>query len=520
MHSSRIFCVHRPWKSALLGLLLCFAMLAGVRSIEAADKKPNVIFILIDDMRYDAMGFMGHPFLKTPEIDKMAANGANFTNAFVTTSLCSPSRASILTGQYMHNHGVVDNNDTDLTETIFFPQYLQKAGYKTAFFGKWHMGGGTDAPRPGFDKWVSFRGQGHYYPPEHYPGNGKWVMNVDGKQVPQKGYITDELTDYAIDWLDTLDHKKPFFMYLSHKAVHARFEPAERHKDLYSDVKIVPPASQANTEENYAGKPMWVKNQRNSWHGVDFPYHSSLDIKEYYRDYCRCMNGVDDSIGRVRKYLADHDLADNTVIMLMGDNGFLFGEHGLIDKRNAYEESMRVPLVIEAPGILPANTTLKPVVANIDTGPTILDLAGIETPEQMDGRSFLGVASGRTDAKDWRKHLLYEYYWEWNFPQTPTMFALRGDRYKFIQYHGIWDTDELYDLENDPHEMHNLINDPSMQSTVRQMRTAINQELKERGAMRVPFGAKRGTGANLRRKEGSPTAEFPENVMRENDAKN
>ncbi|PQO25721.1 acetylglucosamine-6-sulfatase [Blastopirellula marina] len=476
--------------------------------------KPNVVFILIDDMRYDAMGFTGHPFLKTPEIDAMAARGANFTNAFVTTSLCSPSRASILTGQYMHNHGVVDNNDTDMSQTIFFPQYLQKAGYKTGFFGKWHMGGGTDAPRPGFDQWVSFRGQGHYMPP-----GPKWTLNVNGKSVPQKGYITDELTDYAIDWLESLDKDQPFFLYLSHKAVHAQFVPAERHKDLYADVEIKLPASEANTDENYEGKPMWVKNQRNSWHGVDFPYHSSLDIKEYYRDYCRCMNAVDDSVGRVHKYLKDNDLADNTVVMLMGDNGFLFGEHGLIDKRNAYEESMRVPLVVEAPGILAPGSTVDAVVANIDIGPTILELAGIETPKQMDGMSFLRIASGKMDAKDWRKHLLYEYNWEWNFPHTPTMFALRGERYKFIQYHGIWDTDELYDLENDPHEMKNLIHEPGLQSTVRDMRNALNQELKNRGAMQVPFGAKRGPGANLRLEAGPQAAEFPQNVLREKDGK-
>lgn len=508
----------RSW--AVLGLSFLLFGLAGLFPPEAyaqdSRRAPNVVFILIDDMRFDAAACLGHPFLKTPHIDAMAKNGTNFTNAFVTTSLCSPSRASILTGQYMHKHHVVDNNNTDLSNVVFFPEYLQKAGYKTGFFGKWHMGGGTDEPRPGFDQWVSFRGQGHYYPP-----GPKWTLNVNGKSVPQKGYITDELTDYAIDWLDTIDKEKdPFFLYLSHKAVHAQFHPAERHKDLYSDVKIEPPASQANTQENYEGKPMWVKNQRNSWHGVDFPYHSSLDIAEYYRDYCRCINAVDDSVGRVRKYLKDHNLEENTVVMLMGDNGFLFGEHGLIDKRNAYEESMRVPLVVEGPGYFPKDATETAVVANIDIGPTVLDLAGIKTPEQMDGMSFVKVANGDQAAKDWRKNLLYEYYWEWNFPHTPTMFALRGERYKFIQYHGIWDTDELYDLENDPHEMHNLINEPGLQSTVRDMRNALNKELAQRNAMQVPFGAKRGNGANLRRESGSDAAEFPESVIRQRDAKN
>jgi len=497
-------------------LMLCVTTLVE-RCAHGADsaKKPNVVFILIDDMRFDAVSFMGHPFLETPHIDAMAAGGSHFPNAFVTTSLCSPSRASILTGQYVHHHRVVDNNDTDLSGLKFFPEYLQEAGYKTGFFGKWHMGGGTDDPRPGFDRWVSFRGQGHYYSPRP-----AWTLNVDGKRVPQKGYITDELTDYALDWLDTLDHKDPFFVYLSHKAVHARFDPAERHKDKYADIEIETPATQANTAENYEGKPMWVKNQRNSWHGVDFPYHSSLNIKGYYRDYCRCMLAVDDSVGRVRKYLADNNLSEDTVVMLMGDNGFLFGEHGLIDKRNAYEESMRVPLVIEGPSIFTKGATIESVVANIDIGPTILEMAGIDTPEQMDGESFLRVATGKADPKQWRDFLLYEYYWEYNFPHTPTMFALRGDRYKFIQYHGIWDSDELYDLVNDPHETKNLIRDPGMQSTVKSMRTALNKLLAEEQAMQVPFGAKRGAGANLRRESGSEAAQFPPYVKREKDGNN
>lgn len=470
----------------------------------------NVIFILVDDLRYDAAGALGHPFLKTPHIDRLVRSGVNFTNAFVTTSLCSPSRASILTGLYMHNHKVMDNNNPAPPGTIFFPQYLQQAGYATGFFGKWHMGGGSDDPRPGFDRWVSFRGQGHYVAPHE-----RWRLNVDGKPVPQKGYITDELTDYALDWLAQQKGDRPFFAYVSHKAVHAEFRPADRHKDLYADVEIQEPPTQANTPENYRGKPMWVKNQRNSWHGVDFPYHSGLNIKEYYRDYCRSINAVDDSVGRILNFLKERGLEENTVVMFMGDNGFLFGEHGLIDKRNAYEESMRVPLVAQGGGIFSGGTTVDRVVANIDIGPTILALAGLQTPQYMDGRSFLGLLTGDTRPEDWRQHLLYEYYWEWNFPHTPTMFAIRGQQYKFIQYHGIWDTDELYDLQNDPREQHNLIDDPQHQQTVRKMRELLHEELAATGGMQIPLGRKRGPGANLRRASGSQAAEFPAKVMRD-----
>jgi N-acetylglucosamine-6-sulfatase len=497
----------------LAGLVSTSPAAAGELELPGIDgaRPRNVIFILVDDLRDDVFGFRGHPFIQTPHIDALARGGVQFRNAFVTTSLCSPSRASILTGQFMHNHKVVDNNDPVHGYPTFFPQYLQKAGYETAFVGKWHMGHDSDDPRPGFDHWVGFRGQGLYYPPDR-PG---WRLNINGKHVPQKGYITDELTDYAIEWLEKRTGDKPFFLYLSHKAVHAEFYPAPRHKDAYSDVEIPEPATQADTPENYRGKPMWVKNQRNSWHGVDFPYHSGLDIKEYFRDYCRTLNAVDDSVGRVMQFLRSKGLDENTVVMFMGDNGFLFGEHGLIDKRNAYEESMRVPLLAHCPSLFGSGVQVKGMVANIDIAPTVLELAGLKAPAHMDGRSFLDLATGKLDPAQWRKHLLYEYYWEWNFPHTPTTFALRGDRYKFIQYHGLWDTDELYDIQSDPRETVNLIGNPQYRPIVQQMRQALHKELAERGAMQIPFGPKRGDGANLRNAAGSKAADFPAEVLRE-----
>src|SRR5919106_4300506 len=315
----------------------------------------NIVIVLTDDHRYDALGFMNHSFLETPRLDSLAKNGVHFRNAFVTTALCSPSRASILTGQYAHRHRVVDNVNPMPPGTIFFPQYLQQAGYDTAFIGKWHMGGASDAPQPGFHRWVSFRGQGTYLPSK----NG---LNVDGKAVPQRGYITDELTDYALDWLKQRTSDRPFFLYLSHKAVHWDFVPADRHKGRYRDKPFIAPKTMADTPDNYAGKPMWVRNQRNSWHGVDFPYHSALDIAEYYRRYAETLLAVDDSVGRVMALLRERGLLDSTIVMFMGDNGFAFGEHGLIDKRTAYEASMRVPLLISGGG-LPAGTRVEEVVA-------------------------------------------------------------------------------------------------------------------------------------------------------------
>ena len=289
----------------------------------------NIIFILSDDHSYNNMSFMGHEFLETPNMDAMAANGVRMANAMVTTSLCSPSRASILTGQYAFTHGVINNSSPDPEGARFFSEYLQQAGYTTAFIGKWHMGAHTDEPRAGWDHWVSFQGQGRYDP------KGR-RLNINGKHVDRKKYMTDELTDYAIEWLEAQKGSDaPFMLYLSHKAVHSNFEPAKRHRGRYTNVDITWPETMNLTEEQSAGKPMWLLNQRNSWHGVDFPYHSDLDLEEWYKRYNETILAVDESIGTVRDYLKENGMYDNTVIIYTSDNGFQFGEQGLIDKRVA-----------------------------------------------------------------------------------------------------------------------------------------------------------------------------------------
>jgi N-acetylglucosamine-6-sulfatase len=448
----------------LANLLLCAGMAmaqtktASLQLPRIAKAKPrNVVFLLTDDHRYDALGFLkGQSFIQTPHMDSIARNGVYLKNAFVTTALCSPSRASILTGQYAHQHRVVDNNNPVPKDLVFYPQYLQKAGYETAMIGKWHMGGEFDDPQRGFDHWVSFKGQGTYLPSR----NG---FNVDGKKVPQKGYITDELTDYALDWLNTRKGDKPFMLYLSHKGVHAEFEPAARHKGRFKNETFVEPKTM--NPLNVIDAPMWVRNQRNSWHGVDFPYHSDLNIAEYYKQYAETLTGVDDSVGRVLAWLKEKNLLDSTLVIYMGDNGFAFGEHGLIDKRTAYEESMRVPMLMQCPELFKGGTVVESVVANIDIAPTILEAAGLQAPKNMAGKSFISLPQGKQTA--WRDGLLYEYYWERNFPQTPTLHALRDSRYKYIHYHGIWDRDELYDLQEDPLESKNLIFSQAHQATVK-----------------------------------------------------
>jgi len=469
-----------------------------------AEVKPrNVVFILSDDHRYDAMSFMGHQFARTPQMDAVARNGVHLKNAFVTTSLCSPSRASILTGLYTFRHRVIDNNRAIPAGTIYFPQYLQRAGYATAFIGKWHMGGASDDPQPGFDRWVSFRGQGHYVAP-----TPDYTLNVDGQRVPQRGYITDELTDYAIQWLEQqTNREQPFFLYLSHKAVHANFTPAPRHEGSLSHLPFKRAATESAARDPNA--PRWLQDQRNSWHGVDFPYHSALDIEQYYKRYCETLSGVDEGIGRVMDQLKKMGIYEETLVIYMGDNGFMFGEHGLIDKRVAYETSIRVPMLMQCPELFQGGTVVDQVVANIDVAPTILEAMGLAKPAHFDGQSFLPLAQGRNIP--WRDYFLYVYYWEKNFPQSPTVFSLRGDRYKYITYYGLWDADELYDIRNDPTESKNLLYDPEFKPIAQEMETRLYAMMAELGGMEVPLNPPSGASQNLRLRSraGDRASDFP-----------
>ena len=446
----------------------------------------NIILVLSDDHRYDFMSFMKEApeFLETPNMDRMARQGAHLANAFVSTSLCSPSRASILTGQYMHNHRIVDNQRPEPEGTVFFPQYLQKAGYQTAFVGKWHMGHEHDNPRPGFDYWASFKGQGTYLDP---------TLNVNGKRKKFQGYTTDILTDQALSWLKNgRNTRQPFFLYLSFKAVHYPFQPAKRHQGRYADARVRRPETMANTERNYQTQPHWVRERRYSIHGVDHMETGQYDndpvpsFDNLYRQYCETVHGLDENIGRMLNYLDESGLNDSTLVIYMGDNGFALGEHGFYDKRDAFEESIRVPMLAYAPGMVKPGTKVIQMVQNIDIAPTLLDAAGVRMPKaaNMDGRSFLPLLRG--ESIPWRDHILYEYYWEWNFPATPTVFAIRTDRYKYIFYHGVWDYDGFYDLQTDPHERHNLINVPAYREQIEAMKKQLFDELEVGGKLDIP----------------------------------
>ena len=468
-----------------LWLVLALTLLTSLPA-RAATAPRNIIFILSDDHRWDFLSFIPEApkFLETPHLDRLAKEGAHLRNAFVTTSLCSPSRASMLTGQYMHHHHVVDNQRPEPAGIRLFPEYLRAAGYQTAFFGKWHMGHDSDAPRPGFDHWAGFRGQGEYFDP---------VLNVNGTRRAFPGYSTDVLTDLALDWLGQ-KRDKPFFLYLSFKAPHFPFEPAPRHKGRYDKFPVPYPPTMANTEENYATQPRWVRERRYGIHGVDHMETGRFDndpvpsFENLYRRYAEAVYSVDENVGRVMKALETAGLRESTLVVYMGDNGFALGEHGFYDKRDAFETSIRVPMLAWAPGAIPPGTAVTQMVQNIDLAPSLLDAVGVAVPAgtpRMDGRSFWPLLQGHPTP--WRDHILYEYYWEWNFPATPTTFAIRTDRWKYVSYQGIWDRDSLHDLQTDPLERHNLIHVPAFAAQAEKLRTQLYEELGASGGLQLPI---------------------------------
>lgn len=483
--------------------LLCRFLLIGVcgwwgATLQAVDRPRNLILLLSDDHRYDFMSFMTNApsWLETPNLDRMARGGAHLANAFVTTSLCSPSRASVLTGQYMHHHHVVDNQHPEPPGIRFFPEYLQRAGYETAFFGKWHMGHDSDDPRPGWSHWAAFKGQGRY--------EGV-TLNINGQHRHFDGYNADVLTDQALAWLRA--HRDgPFYLQLSFKNVHYPFQPAARHRGRYADKPVPRPDTMANTEINYETQPRWVRERRYGIHGVDHMETSPLDLDPvpdfdaFFRSYCESVFSLDENIGRLLDGLEATGLANHTLVLYMGDNGFHLGEHGFYDKRDAYETSIRVPLLAWAPGLIRPGTVVKQMVLNIDLAPTFLDAAGVGLPTgapAMDGRSFWPLLQGRT--VPWRDHLLYEYHWERNFPATPSLFAIRTERYKYIYTHGLWDKDGFYDLATDPVERYNLIHVPAFQERILALRKQLFDELEASGGLNIPVRRPAGEVLNDRK---------------------
>ena len=416
---------------------------------------PNIVFILSDDHRHDFTGYMGHPFIETPNIDELASEGIIFDRAYVSTSLCSPSRATYLTGVSPYKHGVWNNFTPWSEENRTFFEYLKAVGYSTAFIGKWHMPGNTLPNIAGLDHFISFTnigGQGTY----------EWnPMIVNGTETPSRTrYIATELTDYAIEWLE--QQTSPFVLYLSHKSVHANFQPDTPDIGIYK-------RQQVNLPE---GAHVWSAHTKNQ-----YVHLNNAPLDESIRRYGEAIHSLDREIGRLLASLRSMNLADNTIVIYTSDNGYQWGEHELIDKRWAYETSIRVPFVVRLPENRYGATINSSLVANLDVAPTLLDAAGVRVPGYMEGGSLLRLLSD--EKKNWRETFFYSYFFEPPYP-TPTSFALITERYKLIETN--WRGYELYDLWNDPEEKNNLANDTAFTQTHHKLVKLLTVE-KERSSV-------------------------------------
>ncbi|WP_247236339.1 sulfatase [Telluribacter sp. SYSU D00476] len=463
-----------------------FCLISWTRDAKQERKQPNVVVILTDDQRWDALGVAGNPYLKTPHIDKLAAEGVYFKNYFCTTSLCSPSRASILSGKYAHAHGVVNNFTEYPTNLPSFPAVLQKEGYETAYIGKWHMGEENDNPRPGFDYFVTHKGQGKYWDTE---------FNINGQGSKEiKGYYTNVVTKMANEWL-TKKRSKPFMLILGHKAPHSFYIPEPKYAKAFAGVRIPYPQSAFELED----KPKWIQQRLNTWHGIygplfdwrkKFPDSSPEAVKDFenmVHAYWGTILSVDDSVGELYRTLQEMGELDNTVFVFTSDNGLLNGEHGMVDKRTMHDPSIHIPLIVRFPGLTPIT---KPVVVDkqvltLDIAPTILDLCGAPALKDIHGQSFRRLVQG--DDRGWRKAWFYEYNYEKQFPYTPNVRGIRTDEWKYIHYptgDGTPDQHmaELYHIAADPGEDHNLISDPKYAGKLKELKAELARQLKMTGA--------------------------------------
>ncbi len=500
-----------PRRSYLTLLAIGLALFGALRpqSVHAADaKRPNVIFIFTDDHAAHAMSCYGSKINQTPNLDRIAREGTLFQNCFCTNSICGPSRAVILTGKHSHLNGFKTNeagkNFNGAQQT--FPKLLQSVGYQTAMIGKWHLG----SDPTGFDYWDILNGQGPYYNPP---------MTANGKKVQRQGYTTEVLTDLALDWLEKgRDREKPFMLMWQHKAPHREWQPGPKQFDLYKDVKIPEPetlfddyssrGTAAHEQDMTLEKTMTrfdlkfdppknlTADQLAAWHkcydaeNAEFEKNkatmSPKDIvrwryQRYIKDYLRCVAAVDDAVGHVLKYLDDHGLAENTVVIYSSDQGFYLGDHGWFDKRFMYEPSLRMPLLVRWPGATKPGSINTNLVQNLDFAATFLELAGAKTPADMQGRSLVPLFKGQTPT-DWRKSIYYHYYEYFSDRGAPHAvrrhYGVRTDRYKLIHFYNE-DEWELFDLQTDPNELQNLYGDPAQADRVRELKTEVARLQKQ-----------------------------------------
>ena len=461
-------------KPSAWSIVPTFAALCLASAAAAAEPRPNILLVVVDDLRFDDFGAAGHPFARTTHLDRLAREGAQFKNFFAVTPLCSPSRANILTGLETRHHGILDNTDRSPRSHALptFARNLHAAGYHTGFIGKWHMGN-DPTPRPGFDYWVAMKGQGEVADPELYE-NGRLA------RVP--GYVTDIFTERAVSFLQQR-RTAPFLLILSHKALHPNkvqradgtteaigeggFIPAERHKTLYAGAQ---PARRGNYAVPPRGKPALERPIP----GLKPLGPDTVTPDETIRERLRMLAAVDEGLGQIFAALEKQGTLNQTVVMVIGDNGYFYGEHGLSEERRlAYEESVRLPLLVRYPPQVKAGAEPTGMALTTDLAPTILELAGAPALPGIDGRSLVPLFA-RTPA-DWRKSFLIEYTTDIVFPRTLKMGydAVRTERYKFIRYRELGGMNELYDLQQDPFELTNLIGSPAAVGLRQQMETEL-----------------------------------------------
>ena len=489
-------------------------LLGACQHREKDAQLPNIIFIMSDDHAYQAISAYGHGLNETPNIDRLAKEGAMFTRSTVTNSISAPSRAVLLTGKHSFVNGKVDNVSPFDWDQPNFPKLMQANGYQTAMIGKIHL----DGIPQGFDFSMVLPGQGQYYNPHFL---------IDGKKVRKEGYCTEIITETTLDWLkNKRDPDKPFCVLYHQKAPHRNWQPAPKYLTLYDDVTFEPPAT---FFDNYEGRGRAAKEQEMQIHGhaewgQDFKMivnpdgdstgfynelkrftpqqradwlaaytpknealkagYAGMSDKEialwkynrYIKDYLRTIRSVDDGVGEVLDYLEEAGLADNTIVVYTSDQGFYLGEHGWFDKRFMYEESFRTPLLVRFPKEIKPGTVIDALVQNLDFAPTLLDYAGIKAPEEMQGESFRELVAG--ESKKWRDAVYYTYYEYPAVHMVKRHYGVATDRYKLIHFYYDIDEWEMYDLQTDPMEMKNIYDDPSY-TAVREMLHHKLEELRE-----------------------------------------
>ena len=489
---------------ALMSMISC-------QDSKQTKEKPNILFIMSDDHANKAISSYGYELIQTPNIDRLASEGVRFNNAFVTNSISAPSRAVILTGKYSHLNGVTNNYNRFDSSQVTFPKILQNNGYETALVGKWHL----KTQPTGFDYWNVLPGQGQYYNPGFIR---------QGKDTSYQGYVTEIITDLALEWLGKRNSEKPFLLLVQHKAPHRNWMPAlstldsfenkrfplpptyfddyegrkhlkhqqltiADHMNMLWDLKV--PCDTCPVAEINKNRPQWYKNlmnrfdksQRKAWHEgykeeIQYFRNHNLTGKEldkwkyqrYMEDYLRCIISVDQGIGKILDYLDAHNLAENTLVIYTSDQGFFLGEHGLFDKRYMYEESFKTPLLMRYPDKVQPGRKIDKMVQNLDIAPTILDFTGVSIPENIQGHSmkYLMTNDNPTAWKDQVYYHFTEAGWG-----VAAHYGIRTPKYKLIHFYDPVDQWELYDLEKDPHEMMNLYNDPTYQEAQKRLKNKL-----------------------------------------------